>query len=119
VAVRDATRSVLPITAGSLLNWVVQKRCVSTTTLAASVPSSCGLSNRPSTGRSPITSKKDPLTTPALTTRGSGPSPITVKSTVENSPKALKAVARDLKSLISGTENVIFSEPMPGAVWRM
>ena len=36
-------------------------------------PSSCGLSRRPSTGRRPITSKNDPPTTPALTTRGSPP----------------------------------------------
>ena len=51
--------------------------------------------------------------------RGSPPRPIIVKSTVEKSPKALMVVTRDLKSLISGTENVVFSAPMPGALWRM
>ena len=35
--------------------------------------------------RSPMTSKNDPLTTPAFTTRGSWPKPINVKSTVEKS----------------------------------
>ena len=63
------------------------------------------MSRRPSTGRRPITSKYEPLTTPAWTTRGS-PKPIIVKSIVEKSPKAAIVVTRDLKSSISGTENV-------------
>ena len=54
-------------------------------------------SRRPSTGRRPITSKNDPLTTPALTTRGSPPRPISVKSTVEKSPKALIVLTRDFE----------------------
>ena len=28
-------------------------------------------------------------------------------------------VARDLRSSISGTEKVMFSAPIPGALWRM
>ena len=67
----------------------------------------------------PITSKNDPPTTPAFTMRGSPPSPIIVKSTVEKSPNALIVVTRDLRSSISGTENVMFSTPSPGALWRM
>ena len=110
---------VLPITAGSLLSEVVQNRYVRTAAPAALGPSSCAFSRRPSTGRRPITSKNDPLTTPAFTMRGSPPRPIIVKSTVEKSPKALMVVTRDLKSSISGTENVMFSAPMPGALWRM
>jgi hypothetical protein len=42
-----------------------------------------------------------------------------VKLTVEKSPKALMVVTRDFKSSISGTENVRFSAPMPGALWRI
>jgi hypothetical protein len=75
-------------------------------------------SRRPSTGRRPITSKNEPLTTPACTTRGS-PNPISVNSRVEKSPKALMVLTRDLKFSISGTENVVFSAPIPGALWRM
>ena len=48
--------------------------------------------------------------------RGSPPRPIIVKSTVEKSPNALMVVTRDLMSSISGTENVVFSAPMPGAL---
>ena len=47
------------------------------------------------------------------------PRPISLKSTVEKSPKAQIVLTRDLKSLISGTENVVFSCPMPGALCRM
>ena len=54
-----------------------------------------------------MTSKNDPPTTPALTMRGSGPSPINVNSTVEKSPKALIVFVRDSRSLTSGTENVM------------
>ena len=109
----------LPITVGSLWSTVVQNRCVSTTAPAAPGPSSAAFNRRPSTGRSPMTSKNDPLTTPAFTTRGSLPKPINVKSTVEKSPNAAIVVTRDLRSLISGTEKVRFSVPMPGAVWRI
>jgi hypothetical protein len=42
-----------------------------------------------------------------------------VNSIVENSPKALIVATRDLKSSISGTENVVFALPRPGALWRM
>ncbi len=42
-----------------------------------------------------------------------------VNSIVEKSPKAPIVVTRDLKSAISGTENVVFAAPMPGALWRM
>ena len=66
-----------------------------------------------------MTSKNEPLTTPAFTRRGSWPKPIKVKSTVEKSPNAAIVVARDLKSLISGTEKVRLSVPMPWAVWRI
>ena len=64
-------RIVWPMTDGSLLSTSFQKRCVNTTAPAAPWPSSAGVNSRPSTGRSPITSKNDPLTTPALTRRGS------------------------------------------------
>ena len=57
-------------------------------------PSSAAFNRRPSTGRSPMTSKNDPLTTPAFTTRGSWPKPINVKSTVEKSPNAVIVDAR-------------------------
>ena len=103
---------VLPMTVGSLFSEVAQKRCVSTATPAAFGPSSDVVSRRPSTGLRPITSKNAPLTTPACTTRGS-PKPTIVNSIVENSPKALMVVARDRKSSISGTENVMFSTPSP------
>ena len=110
---------VLPMTVGSLLSEVVQNLCVRTAVPAALGPSSCAFSRRPSTGRRPITSKNDPLTTPALTTRGSSLRPIIVKVTVEKSPNALMVVTRDLTSSISGTENVMFSAPIPGPLWRM
>ena len=110
--------SVLPTTDGSLLSDVVQKRCVSTAAPGALRPSSPAFNRRPSTGRRPITSKNEPLTTPACTTRGS-PKPIIVKSMVEKSPNAPMVVTRDLKSSISGTENVMFAAPRPGALWRM
>src|SRR6266850_3902687 len=119
VAARGPRRIVLPITVGSLLSEVVQNRYVRTAAPAALGPSSCAFNRRPSTGRRPITSKKDPPTTPAFTTRGSPPRSRIVKSIVEKSPKALRVVTRDLKSLISGTENVVFSAPAPGALWRM
>ena len=67
-------------------------------------------------GRRPITSKNEPPTTPAFTMRGSAPKPTSAKSTVEKSPKLLMVVTRDLRSLISGTENVVFSAPIPGAL---
>ena len=50
--------------------------------------------------------------------RGS-PTPTIVKPTVEKSPNALIVVIRDLKSLISGTENVRFAASMPGALCRI
>ena len=65
-----------------------------------------------------MTSKYDPPTTPARTTRGS-PKPSIVKSIVEKSPKAAMVVTRDLKSSISGTENVVFASPRPGALCRI
>ena len=65
-----------------------------------------------------MTSKYDPPTTPARTTRGS-PSPTIVNSTVEKSPKAFRVVMRDCRSRISGTEKLAFSAPMPRALCRM
>ena len=73
------------------------------------------MSSRPSTGRSPITSKYEPFTTAAVTLRGSLPGLVVVNPTAEKSPKALIVLARALKSSISGTENVMFSMPAPGA----
>ncbi len=118
MALRGPSRTILPTTVGSLLSDVLQNLYVRTVTPAALGPSSCALIRRPSTGRRPITSKNDPLTTPAFTERGSPPRPIIVKSTVEKSPNALTVVTRDLMSSISGTENVMFSAPMPGVLWR-
>ena len=118
-AVEPPRRTAWPMTDGSLLSTSFQKRCVSTTAPAAPSPSSAGVSSRPSTGRSPITSKNDPLTTPALTRRGSLPKPTNVKSTVEKSPNAATVLARDLKSSISGTEKVRFWIARPCAAWRM
>ena len=66
-----------------------------------------------------MTSKNDPLTTPAVTTRGSPPNPIIVMSAVEKSPNAAIALAPDLRSAISGMEKVMFSVPTPGALWRI
>jgi len=66
-----------------------------------------------------MTSKNDPPTTPAFTTRGSLPSPISVKSTVEKSPNAAMVVTCDFRSSISGTEKVMFPAPMPGPLCRM
>ncbi len=65
-----------------------------------------------------MTSKYDPSTTPARTSRGS-PRPAIVKPMVEKSPNALIVFTRDRRSWISGTENVVFSMPMPGALWRI
>ena len=121
VAVRsllELRRTCLPMTLGSLPNPVVQKRCVSTTTGAALGPSSDASMRRPRMARSPMTSKNDPPTTPARTTRGS-PSPTIVKVMTEKSPIAVTLFMRDRKSIISGTENVVFSTFMPGALWRM
>ena len=61
---------------------------VSTAAPAAFGPSSAGPSRRPRTGRRPITSKYEPPTTPARTTRGS-PRPTIVNSMVEKSPNAV------------------------------
>src|SRR5688500_5650892 len=95
VAVRGPRRMFVPTTAGSLLRDVVQKRWVNTATPAAFGPSPAEYINRPSTGYIPITSKSDPLTTPARTSRGS-PRPIIVKSIVEKSPKTPIVLTRDL-----------------------
>ena len=57
VALRVPSWMVLPITDGSLLSEVVQKRCVSTATPAAFGPSSDGSMSRPSCARRPTTSK--------------------------------------------------------------
>ena len=51
---------VLPITAVSLLSELVQNRYVRTAAPAALGPSSCAFSNRPSTGRRPITVEERP-----------------------------------------------------------
>ncbi len=117
-AERVPSRTVFPITDGSLLSTVVQKRYVSTAAPAAFGPSSCGPSSRPSTGCSPITSKYDPPTTPARTSRGS-PNPIMENPIVEKSPNALSVLTRASKSRISGTENVALSTPIPGALCRI
>jgi holo-[acyl-carrier protein] synthase len=85
---------------------------------AASGPSSVAFSSRPATGRRPMTSKYEPPTTPARTTRGS-PRPTSVKSIVEKSPNADSVLIRARKSRSSGTENFAFSAPMPRALWRM
>src|SRR3954469_20265232 len=87
VAERSPSLTVLPITDGSLPSEVDQKRYVSTAAPAALGPSSDASSNRPRIERSPITSKYDPPTTPARTTRGS-PRPTMVNSMVEKSPNA-------------------------------
>ena len=42
-----------------------------------------------------------------------------VKSMVEKSPNALRVFTLARKSCISGTENVVFSSPMPGALCRI
>ena len=117
-AERSPSLTALPNTDGSLSRLVVQKRCVNTMAPAASGPSSLGPSSRPSTGRSPMTSKYDPPTTPARTTRGS-PKPIIVNPMVEKSPIAVSVFTLARRSLISGTENVAFSMPIPRALWRM
>jgi hypothetical protein len=117
VALRGPSWMVRPTMDGSAFSAPVQNRCVSTATPAAFGPSSLPSIRRPSTGRSPITSKNEPLTTPACTTRGS-PRPTRVKSMVEKSPNAAIAVTRVLKSSISGTDHVVFSAPSPGALWR-
>ena len=106
VAVPTPRRTCFPTTAGSLLNAAFQNRYVSTAAPGAFGPSSCGVNNRPMEGRRPITSKNDPLTTPAFTIRGSAPGAISARSTVEKSPKAAMVVARCWKSETSGIENV-------------
>ena len=115
---RSSNRTVLPITDRSPFSVVVQNRCVSTAAPAAFGPSSSGPSRRPSTGFRPMTSKYEPLTTPARTTRGS-PRPTIVNPMVENSPKAVSVVTRARRSWISGTENTTLSCPRPWALWRM
>ena len=52
-----------------------------------------------------MTSKYEPPTTPARTTRGS-PRPTIVKPMVEKSPNAVSVLTRARRSWISGTENV-------------
>ena len=118
VADRSLNLMTLPMTDGSPASAVVQKRWVSTAAPAAWAPSSVASSRRPSTGRRPMTSKYDPLTTPARTTRGS-PRPTSVKSSVENSPKADSVFTRPRRSRISGTENLAFSVLMPRALCEM
>jgi hypothetical protein len=66
----------------------------------------------------PITSKYEPPTTPARTTRGS-PRPTIVKPIVEKSPNAVIDFTLSFRSWISGTENAALSVPMPGALCRM
>ena len=83
---RQAARSCRSPTGRSAASWS-RSGSVSTAAPAACGPSSVGSSSRPRTGRSPITSKYDPPTTPARTTRGS-PRPIIVNGIVEKSPKA-------------------------------
>jgi hypothetical protein len=97
VALRESSRTTLPITEGSFLNASVQKRYVSTTTPSALGPSSPGPTRRPRTGRSPMTLKYEPLTTPARTTRGS-PTPTIVKPIVEKSPNAATDFTRSRRS---------------------
>jgi hypothetical protein len=118
VATRSPSRTVLPTADGSLLNAVVQNRCVSTATGSASGPSSTCEISRPSTGRRPMTSKYAPSTTPDWITRGS-PWPTIVNSIVENSPNAATDVDARRRSRISGTENVMLSTLNPGALCRM
>ena len=65
-----------------------------------------------------MTSKYDPPTTPARTTRGS-PRPTVVNSIVEKSPNALSVRTRARRSRSSGTEKFTFSTATPGALWRM
>src|SRR5581483_2317530 len=68
VAARESpapSRTFLPRTDGSLFKAVDQNRYVNTTAPAAFGPSSLASSSRPSIGRSPITWKYDPPTTPA------------------------------------------------------
>ena len=62
-----------------------------------------------------MTSKYEPPTTPARTWCGS-PSPTIVKVMVEKSPSAVTLFKPDRRSWISGTENVVFSTPSPGAL---
>jgi hypothetical protein len=97
VADRRPNRTVLPSSPVSPFSAVVQKRFVSTTTPSALGPSSVASIRRPSTGRSPMTEKYEPPTTPARTTRGS-PSPIMVKSMVEKSPNVLTDFTRARRS---------------------
>ena len=59
-----------------------------------------------------MTVKYEPPTTPARTTRGS-PRPIIVNPISEKSPNALKVRMPARKSVISGTEKLAFSAPIP------
>ena len=119
VAMPGPRRIALPSTVESRWSTVLQNRYVRTQTFAALGPSSPALMRRPSAGRSPMTWKNDPLTTPAVTMRGCGPKPISVNWTVEKSPNSEIVFVRDSRSLISGMENVKLSVPTPGAVWRI
>ena len=65
-----------------------------------------------------MTSKYNPPTTPARTTRGS-PRPTIVKSMVEKSPISVNVLTRERRSRISGIEKLAFSAPIPLALWRM
>ena len=42
-----------------------------------------------------------------------------VKPIVEKSPNAVTVFMRERRSMSSGTENVAFSTPIPGVLWRM
>ena len=118
VAERSPRRIVLPITVGSLPSVVVQKRLVSTAAPAALGPSSVASISLPRTGLRPITSKYEPPTTPARTTRGS-PSPIIVNVIVEKSPNDVSVLTRPLRSRSSGIEKLAFSIASPRAVCLM
>ena len=117
VAERSPKRTVLPTSAGSPWNAEVQKRWVSTAAPAALGPSSPGPSSRPSTGRRPITLKYEPPTTPARTWRGS-PRPTIVNSITEKSPNSDSDLMRPWRSRSSGTEKLVLSLAMPGALCR-
>ncbi len=118
VAGRSLSVIFRPMTAGSLLNALVQNRYVSTAAPSAFGPSSPEPSSRPLTARRPMTSKYEPPTTPARTERGS-PRPSIVNSIVEKSPNAESDFTPACRSLISGTEKFAFSVPRPGALCRM
>jgi hypothetical protein len=107
-----SSRSSRPTMPESAPKRVTQRSCVRTITGGASAPSSPGRVRRPSTGESPITSKKLPVTSPR-SSRSTSCSPCSVPNHDAYSAMPPNDVTALRKSRTSGTEKRTFSPPAP------